>query len=288
MKLCAFAAGDGLRLGAVLEDGLADLNAADPAMPRDMIALLEGGESALEAARRAAERAPRTSLAAARLAAPIPRPNAFYAVGLNYAAHAREVGAARGALPACFMKPPGCVIGPDAAIVRPRGYASLDYEGELGIVIGRRCRNVRAGEARAVIGGYVIVNDVTVREMIAPDRLILAKGCDTFGPIGPWLTTADEIDDPGRLRIRTLVDGALRQDGSTADLIHPIGRLIEIFSRATTLYPGDILSTGSPPGSGASFDPPLWLQPGQEVAVEIEGLGRLRNVVVDEVVEKEA
>jgi len=281
MKLCAFEADGSVRLGLVEQDQVADLHAAAPGLPATLSALLEAGAAGLDAVRHAAERAPRRPLDSVRLKAPLPHPRNFFCVGLNYAAHAREMGRDIPDFPACFSKASSVVVGPGEAIVRPAGFTTLDYEGELGVVIGRRCKNVAAEDAAQVIAGYMVINDVSVREMLAADRLVLAKGCDTFGPTGPWLTTADEIDLAAGLRIRTWVDGELRQDSSTSDMIFPVPRLIEVFSRGITLHPGDIITTGSPPGSGNGFKPPRYLEPGQIVEVEIEGLGRIANPVHD-------
>jgi 2-keto-4-pentenoate hydratase/2-oxohepta-3-ene-1,7-dioic acid hydratase in catechol pathway len=278
VKLCAFENEGCLRLGRVEGREVVDLSAAAPELPATLAALLAAGPQALDRAASAPAKA-RLPLGEVRLTAPIPRPRNFFAVGMNYARHAREMGRPLPDFPTCYAKPPGCIVGPYDPIVRPAGFSTLDYEGELGVVIGRRCKDVPRARALEVVAGFLVVNDVSVREMLFPERLVLAKGCDSFGPTGPWLTTPDEVAVGAGLSIRTWVDGQLRQDSSTADLIFGVDRLIEVFSRGITLEPGDIITTGSPPGTGASFKPPRYLEPGQTVEVEIEGLGRISNRV---------
>ncbi len=281
MRLCTFAHEGRARVGRIDGDLITDLALAAPDLPATLSGLLEAGAAALERAEAAVSR-DRLGLSAVRLLAPIPQPRNFFAVGLNYADHAREMGKPIPTFPACFSKPTGCIVGPGDPIVRPFGYSTLDYEGELGVVIGRRCRDVPRDRALEVVAGYLVVNDLSVREMLSPDRLVIAKGCDTFGPMGPWMTTPDEAAVGAGLAIRTWVDGELRQNSSTAELIFGVDQLIEIFSRGITLYPGDIITTGSPAGSGVGFSPPRYLTPGQTVEIEIEGLGRLCNSVVDQ------
>ena len=164
----------------------------------------------------------------------------------------------------------------------PEGH-ELDYEAELAIVIGRRCRRVPERHAASVIAGFTVCNDVSVRDwqQRAPTAT-LGKSFDTHGPIGPWLTTPDELGDPGRLALRTWVDGELRQDGNTAELMYGFGEMIEELSTVFTLEPGDILTTGTPSGVGQYMRPPKWLTAGQRVRVEIEGLGHIENLVVEE------
>jgi 2-keto-4-pentenoate hydratase/2-oxohepta-3-ene-1,7-dioic acid hydratase in catechol pathway len=215
-----------------------------------------------------------------RLLAPVPEPRRFLGVGLNYRDHARETGRALGAQPAWFAKLPGAVAGPYADIPCPARLDTLDYEGELGLVIGRRCRNVAPDDVPAFVAGLVVVNDITERALARPDTLLLAKGQPGFGPFGPWLTTLDETGDPHRLAIRTTVNGVLRQDSSTAEMHRNCWDLVSLASTYFTLEPGDVITTGSPAGSGVGFDPPLWLRPGDSVRVEIEGLGFIENRII--------
>ncbi|KAF1066017.1 fumarylacetoacetate hydrolase family protein [Variovorax sp.] len=185
-----------------------------------------------------------------------------------------------------FNKQVSCVAGPFDEVHRPRVSAQFDYEGELGVVIGRRCRHVRAEEAMAMVAGYVVINDMSVRDwqLRAPTHT-LGKSFDTHGPFGPWLVTRDEIPDPHALRLRTWVNGELRQDGNTAQMIHRIEAMLVELTTAFTLEPGDVLSTGSPAGVGGLMDPPRYLVPGDVVRVEIEGIGHIENRVVEEPLE---
>jgi 2-keto-4-pentenoate hydratase/2-oxohepta-3-ene-1,7-dioic acid hydratase in catechol pathway len=211
-------------------------------------------------------------LAGARLLAPA-APSKILAVGQNYRAHAAEMGKGIPDEPLLFLKPPSALLAPGAPIVRPAGYERVDHEGELCVVIGRRARHVTAAAALDYVLGYTILNDVTVRDLQKKDvQFTRAKGFDTFAPVGPWIET--ELD-PGRLTIQTRVNGELRQDGRTDDLIFPVAELIAFASRVMTLEPGDLFSTGTPQGVGQ-----IW--PGDVVSVTIEGLGTLANPVVGE------
>ena len=172
-------------------------------------------------------------------------------------------------------------MGPHDDIVRPAVSDQLDYEVELAVVIGQTCRNVARDAARSVIGGYMIVNDVSVRDwQFRSPTVTLGKSFDTHGPTGPWLTLDEEIPDPLDLNLRTFVNGELRQAGNTRHLIYDIYDQIAYLSQVMTLKPGDILATGTPAGVGIAFDPPKFLQPGDVVRLEIDGLGRIENRIV--------
>jgi 2-keto-4-pentenoate hydratase/2-oxohepta-3-ene-1,7-dioic acid hydratase in catechol pathway len=226
---------------------------------------------------------PRVPLSDVRLLAPIPRPPKFLAAGLNFEDHLAETGLPRPATPVFFNKQTTCVVGPGDDVHRPRVSEMLDYEGELGVVIGRRCRHVPADAAYEVIAGYLIVNDVTVRDwQLASPTMTMGKSFDTHGPIGPWLTTVDEIPNPHDLAIRTWLNDQQVQDGSTKDMIFDIPTQIATLSTAFTLEPGDIIATGTPAGVGIVRQPPLWMQAGDIVRVEIDGLGVLENRIIDE------
>ena len=225
--------------------------------------------------------APVHPLADVELLAPIARPPKFLAIGLNYAEHVAETGKVRPELPLFFNKQSTCVIGPGEAIEVPAVSHMVDYEGELGMVIGRRCRHVRAADAQEVVAGYLVVNDVSVRDwQQRSPTMTLGKSFDTHGPIGPWVVTRDEVPDPHDLRIRTWVDGELLQDGTTADMITNCWEQIELLSTVFTLEPGDVIATGTPAGVGVARDPQVWLRPGSVVRVEIDGIGALDNPVV--------
>ena len=283
MKLCTFFHAGAARVGVVIDNAVVDLSLAAPELPREMVALLGAGPSALARATAAAtSAAARTPLASVKLASPILRPPKFLAIGLNYADHIAESKAETPKIPVVFTKQPTCVAGPHDAVHLPRASAALDYEGELGFVIGRRCRHVPRARAHEVIAGYVVANDVSVRDwQLRVGQWTMGKSFDTHGPLGPWLTTADEID-PSGLRLRTWVNGELRQDSNTKHLIFDCAALVEHLSTAFTLEPGDVVATGTPGGVGIAMKPPRLLQAGDVVRVEIEGLGALDNEVVPE------
>ena len=265
-------------------DEVIDLTDPSVGLPGDMVALLSLGPAALDGARSAlsggARRLPLADLA---LLAPVPRPPSFLAIARNYEDHIRELGQDRPEYQTWFAKQPTCVIGPDAPIVVPVVSDEVDYEGELGMVIGTRCRHVTADRALEMVAGLVVVNDVSVRDwQRRTPTMMMGKGFDTHGPMGPWLVTADEIADPQQLRIRTWVNEEVRQDGTTSDMIFSCAAMIEHLSTAFTLEPGMILSTGTPAGVAAGGNPPRWLTPGDLVRIEIEGIGTLSNPVVSE------
>lgn len=208
----------------------------------------------------------------ARSTAPI-RPSKILGVGTNYRAHAQEMGKPLPDEPLLFMKPPSAIIGDGEAIVRPTGTWRVDFEGELGVVIGKRCRYASEKDALSFVLGYTIVNDVSVRDLQKKDgQFTRAKGFDTFCPVGPWVETGL---DPSALRLITRQNGTVRQDSSTADMIFSVARIIEVASRVMTLEPGDLITTGTPSGVGP-------IAPGDLIEIEIEGIGILRNKVVAE------
>ena len=222
-------------------------------------------------------------LAEVELLAPIPVPPKFLAIGLNYADHTAEGGRPAPDFPVFFNKQRTCVTGPHSPIHLPRVSDMLDYEGELGIVIGRRCRHVPADRAHEVIAGYTVMNDVTIRDWQAKaPTWTLGKSFDTHGPTGPWIVSPDEIGDPHALRIRTWVNGDLRQDAPTKEMIFDCFQQIETLSTVFTLEPGDLISTGTPAGVGVFRDPPEFLRVGDVVRIEIDGIGVIENPVVDE------
>jgi 2-keto-4-pentenoate hydratase/2-oxohepta-3-ene-1,7-dioic acid hydratase in catechol pathway len=271
------------RLGIVSGDSIIDLAAAAPELPRDMIAFLTAGTPAMERARQVASGAKCIPLAEVKLEAPISRPPEFLAIGLNYADHIAETKTKPPDFPVFFNKQSTCVTGPYDPIHLPRISILMDYEGELGFVIGRRCRHVPRARAHEVIAGFLIVNDVSVRDwqMKAPTHT-LGKSFDTHGPIGPWLVTPDEAGDPHSLELRTFVNGELRQHSNTRHLVFNCYVQIETLSTVFTLLPGTVISTGTPPGVGAAMNPPRFLKAGDVVRVEIERIGHIENRVIDE------
>ena len=284
MKLATFTHEDRTRLGVVIGDEVADLSALAPELPPEMSALLAAGKDARSRAREAADSGrARLSLRDVRLEAPVPRPGKVLAIGLNYADHIAESGRERPPHPTVFNKQSTCVNRPYGEIHLPRASSSLDYEGELGFVIGRRCRHVPRDRAHEVIAGFMIVNDVTVRDwQLRTPTMTIGKSFDTHGPMGPWLTTGDEIADPHALELRTWVNGELRQHGNTRHLIFDCYALVEHLSTAFTLEPGDVISTGTPAGVAIARKPLVWLQAGDVVRIEIEGLGAIENRVIAE------
>lgn len=281
MKLASVRTEFGVRVAAVVGDELALLSDADRGLPHDMTSLLEGGDALLDRARAAVDSGrARVALKSAMLAAPVPKPSKFFAVGLNYADHVAESGQPTPEFPTIFAKLPSCVIGPYDDIELPLVSNKLDYEGELGFVIGRRCRHVSRADAPAVIAGYVVINDVSVRDFqLRTSQWMLGKSFDTHGVIGPWIVTGDELD-PHTLDIRTLVNGEERQRSNTSQLIFDVFSQVELISSVCTLEVGDVIATGTPGGVGIASD--RWLRPGDVVRVEIEGIGAIENDIVEE------
>jgi len=284
MRLATFTHAGATRVGVVFGDEVTDLAAADPALPRAMEAFLDAGAPALAAAERAAARvAGRISLDDVRLEAPVLRPRKILAVGLNYADHIAESGMKAPEFPTLFNKQVTSVTGPYDPIHLPRASRALDYEGELAFVIGRRCRHVTRERAPEVIAGYMVLDDVTVRDwQLRTPTWTMGKSFDTHCPMGPWIVTSDELGDPHSLGIRTWVNGELRQDANTKSLVHDCFALVEHLSTAFTLEPGDVVATGTPRGVGISMKPPRLLEVGDVVRVEIDRIGQLENPVIEE------
>jgi 2-keto-4-pentenoate hydratase/2-oxohepta-3-ene-1,7-dioic acid hydratase in catechol pathway len=280
MKLATFTHAHRRRIGVVDGDAIVDLAAAAPHLPQTMIAFLRGGADALaEAASAAKGGRNRLPLATVRLEAPVPRPGKVLAIGMNYGDHVRETGRAAPEHQVWFAKQATCIVGPNDAIKIPVVSDKVDYEAELVVVIGRRCRHVPRARAREVIAGYMCGNDVSVRDWQARSpTLMMGKGFDTHGPTGPWIVTPDEAGNVQAARVRCLLNGQTMQDASTAEMIFDIGAQIEHLTAAFTLEPGDLIFTGTPAGVGNWRDPPVRLKPGDRVRVEIEGVGALENI----------
>ena len=282
MKLATFTHQGLTRIGLVAPDGVIDLASAAPDLPHEMAAFLAVGAPALTAARATARGSiPRIPLQSVRLEAPVLRPPKFLAIGLNYADHIEETGIATPKFPMFFNKQSTCVTGPHDSIHLPRVSEQLDYEGELGFVIGRRCRHVPKERAAEMIAGYLIVNDVSVRDwQFRTQTMTLGKSFDTHGPTGPWIVTGDELGDPHGLDLKTWVNGDLRQHSNSKNLIFNCFDQIATLSTAFTLEPGDVISTGTP--SGVGFPQKNWLVAGDVVRIEIEGIGVIENQVIAE------
>jgi 2-keto-4-pentenoate hydratase/2-oxohepta-3-ene-1,7-dioic acid hydratase in catechol pathway len=295
MQLCSFLAGetaDGGSAGprsavvrsAVVSEGglLIDLATAEPPLPADLAGLLleeRAGRLATLAA--SVPETARVRLTEVRLAAPVPTPSKIIGIGLNYRDHAAETGQDLPTRPTVFAKFPSALTGPYDPIVLPEQSNSVDYEGELGVVIGRQARFVPEDEALSYVGGYLAVNDVSARDVQNwTSQWSLGKSFDTFAPVGPFLVTAAEVPDPQNLEIETRVNGVTVQHSSTANMVFTVAALISQLSAVMTLEPGDIIATGTPGGIGGAQNPPRFLKDGDIVEVEIERLGCLRNPVV--------
>jgi len=281
VRLVTFSDGRGTRIGRLEGDEVIDLAAAAPELPRDLAGLLAAGPLAL--GRASSAESARLPLAELRLAAPIPRPGKILAVGLNYRDHVAETGRELPKVPVIFNKQSTAATGPFDPVHCPRASDKLDYEGELGFVIGRVCRHVPRARAAEVIAGWVVVNDVSVRDWQGRSpTMTMGKSFDTHCPFGPALVSSDEVGDPLGLSLRTWVNGELRQSASTKDLIFDPFTLIEHLSTAFTLEPGDLISTGTPAGVALAMKPPRWLVPGDVVKVEVERVGAIENRVIAE------
>jgi 2-keto-4-pentenoate hydratase/2-oxohepta-3-ene-1,7-dioic acid hydratase in catechol pathway len=288
MRLVTFAVNGGApRLGVLEGEGIADLSSVAGA-PASMLAACSLTPKALAGF---AGAAPKVALSAAKLLAPFPKPDrSIYCVGKNYHEHAKEFASSGfdatakevvPEAPVIFTKPPTSVSGPGDVIPgHLDDTASVDYEGELAVVIGTGGRGIKAADALGHVFGYTIVNDVTSRILQNKHRQwVIGKGIDGFCPMGPAVLTADEVPDPTKLTLKTWVNGELRQDAVVSDLIFDIPTLIETLSRYVTLSPGDIIATGTPVGVGIGFKPPKFLQAGDVVRIEVSGIGTLENAV---------
>jgi 2-keto-4-pentenoate hydratase/2-oxohepta-3-ene-1,7-dioic acid hydratase in catechol pathway len=281
MKVCRFARGAGApALGIVEDNEVVDLSAADvPSEPATALA-----EVGLDGLGRLAADAPRLPLSEARLLAPA-SPRKYLGIALNYADHIAEMGMEAPEVPVFFNKQVTCVVGPGADVHMPKVSTLLDYEAELALVIGKRCRHVPVERAHEVIAGYTCANDLSVRDWQGrAQTMTIGKSFDTHGPLGPWLVTPDEVGDSQNLRIRCFVGNEVRQDASTAEMVFDCFQQVSHLSEAFTLEPGDVIATGTPAGVGIGRAPirENVLHIGQTVRVEIERIGELVNTVVKE------
>ena len=281
MKLVRFSIDGKTALGRVDGDRVIDISAFAPTgSMRDLLTILPAQRAAI-----ASFDGPSHALADVRLEAPITDPQKFLGLGMNYKAHAKEAEAAGIPSPSSqlwFNKQVSCITGPYDPVVYPAVSEKLDYEGELAVVIGKRCRRVSAADARGVIAGYMVANDVSARDwQFRAQTFTLGKSFDTHGPIGPWIVTDDAIADPQALNLRLTVNGEERQRTSTGDMIYSIYDQIEYLSTVMTLEPGDILSTGTPSGVGISIG--KLLQVGDVVRVEIDAIGAIENTIIADV-----
>jgi 2-keto-4-pentenoate hydratase/2-oxohepta-3-ene-1,7-dioic acid hydratase in catechol pathway len=301
LKLVTYIYQETARLGAIIDGNVVDLaqayadclscinpDAPPDEFPKDMLTLLQGGWDTWQTLVATVEYAESLSEADfiyampdVQLGPPLDNPSKIVCVGLNYHDHAREQGVEVPPRPLLFDKFSTAIIGPDDEISWPAEVSQqVDYEAELAVVIGRSGRNIPADEVYDYIAGYTIVNDVSARDAQYSDKQwVRGKSFDTFCPMGPYLLTADEVEEPHNLGIRCWVNGELRQDSNTFEMIFKIPELLSYISRTSTLLPGDIISTGTPDGVGVFRDPKVFLKPGDVIEIEIDKLGRLRNTV---------
>ena len=288
MRLCAFSHHGRRGAGVVRGDAVVDLSGPDGFASVE--AILEGGAGALDRVRRLAETGAALPLTELTLHAPVRRPSKFLAIAANYQSHIDEVLAYNPAYvppdhQRWFTKLPSCINDPFAPILIPPESTEIDYEAELAVVIGRRCRRVKAEDAAGVIAGYTVCNDVSARDwQKRSPTIMLGKSFDTHGPLGPWLVTPDEVGDPHTLRVTCTVNGETRQDGNTSEMINDCWEQIAYLSTVCTLEPGDVIATGTPKGTGAGLKPPRLLNPGDVVRCEVERVGAIEATVVSEAV----
>jgi 2-keto-4-pentenoate hydratase/2-oxohepta-3-ene-1,7-dioic acid hydratase in catechol pathway len=279
MKLLSYQTDRGPRIAGLRGNEIVDLNDADSALPGCPKAFLSLGTEAIARAGSALSdglpvKGPVTWLP------PIPSPEKIICIGLNYADHARETNAAVPACPVVFNKLPTALLPHEGTVRLPRVSEQVDFEAELVLVVGRGGRYIPEGEARGHIAAYTCGNDVSARDWqrYKPGgQWLSGKSFDTFAPCGPWMVTADEIPEPGRLGIRLRLNGKVMQNSNTKELIFSVDHLVSYVSQFCTLHPGDLIFTGTPSGVGMGREPPVWLRPGDVTEVEIEQLGVLRN-----------
>jgi 2-keto-4-pentenoate hydratase/2-oxohepta-3-ene-1,7-dioic acid hydratase in catechol pathway len=284
MKLLTFAVGGKARPGVLKDDRVIDLEAAGlPAGPNGgLLAIARGGDAMLKKVAKALKdgKAKSYDLAKVKVLPPIRQPSKIVAIGLNYMDHCKETGLPVPTVPVPFSKFTSSVCGPYDDIVWPIGVTKeVDYEVELGVVIGKRARDVEEAEALEYVLGYTVVNDVSARDLqfLGARQWDRSKSLDTFCPWGPYIVTRDEIPDPHVLQLRTVLNGKEMQNSNTRNLIFNVPRIISALSQGTTLLPGDLIPTGTPAGVGFRRTPPVFLKDGDEVVCEVEKIGALRN-----------
>jgi len=275
MRLVTYSTGTGPRAGVVLDGRVVSLEAAGYL---DVVSFLADGDKAIAAAQGLQAGPDSPALEDVTLHAPIPKPDKFICIGLNYRDHAIESGMDIPELPTVFTKYPNAVCGPYDDVVLPSVSDQVDYEAEFAFVIGKTCKNVSKEDWQDVVFGYTCVHDVSARDyQLATSQWTIGKTFDTFGPMGPVLVSKDEIPDPHNVRISLDLNGETLQDSNTNQFVFDIPYLVEYLSKVMTLEPGDVISTGTPPGVGFARKPPIFMKPGDEAVVRIEGIGELRN-----------
>jgi 2-keto-4-pentenoate hydratase/2-oxohepta-3-ene-1,7-dioic acid hydratase in catechol pathway len=282
MKLLRFDDDGKAHLGVVKGEEIIPLDALAVDYPT-MLAIIEGGAAALSRISEVVAKATGgVALASAKLLAPVEQPGKFLAIGMNYAKHVAEadkLGVARSAHQVWFNKQTTCLNSPFGDI-EPGATEQLDYEVELGLVIGKRAKNVAESDALGYVFGYFVANDVSARDFqFHSQTMTMGKSFDTHGPIGPWIVTADDVADPQALNLRCFVNGEQRQSSNTDNMIHRIAAQIAYLTSAFTLEPGDLIATGTPEGVGVGMEPQQFLKPGDVVRCEIDGIGMIENRV---------
>jgi 2-keto-4-pentenoate hydratase/2-oxohepta-3-ene-1,7-dioic acid hydratase in catechol pathway len=278
MKLVTFVESGGeARPGLVVDGGVVDLSAEGF---KDAIAFMAAAASVqADVARSKAT----VALDAVKLLAPVPAPPRIFGIGVNYAEHAAESGTPMQKVPTVFIVLSSAVVGPDAEVILPKASEKPDYEAELAVVIGKPGYQISADKAMEHVFGYTIMNDISARDVQrATSQFSLGKSFPTFAPMGPWVVSKDEVADPHALELSMTIDGERLQHSNTNMMIFKIPALIEYISGITPLQVGDVISTGTPAGVGMGRTPPRWLKPGEEMVIEIEGVGELRNRTVAE------
>jgi len=283
MRLLTFEHRGVRRVGVRSGQGVVDLNLVDAGIPPDMRGLLSGGDDVMCAARAALARGDGVIPASEiRVLAPITDPEKVVCIGLNYLDHAKECGMPIPEEPVVFSKYPTTIVGPGEEVVKPPETQKMDYEVEFVAVVGKGGRRIPESEALDHIAGYTVGNDVSARDyqLEKPQgQWMMGKTFDTFAPIGPEIVTSDEVGDPHNLDIRCTLNGETVQESSTNQLIFGVDKLVAYLSHVFTLTPGDLIFTGTPGGVGMGRSPQLWLKPGDRVACEVDGVGRLENPV---------
>ncbi|OZI71652.1 fumarylacetoacetate hydrolase family protein [Bordetella genomosp. 12] len=284
MKLVSFRGENTSQLGVLEGQQVIALQALDPALPQDMNELLSAGSGVIEHIRSRLDQcnAERLPLAKLELLPPSQHPGKLICIGLNYIDHASETGFEKPDYPVVFLRTTTTLVGHDAPIVRPAVSQELDYEGELAVFIGRRCSGVSYDDALDYVAGYSVFNDASLRDyQLRTHQWTMGKNFDATGGFGPCFVSADELPKGGAgLSIQTRLNGEVVQQANTDDMIFNVARLIELLSEVMTLLPGDVILSGTPSGVGAARTPPLWMKPGDVCEVEIEGVGLLRNSIV--------
>jgi len=299
MKLLSFRIANQIRIGLLVNNTIVDISEGcyylfKQNIPSDMIGFLEGGETMMKLAKKLEEYAKKNmktlgsnsgilyNVDKVEILAPVPRTRQnIICLGLNYVEHVQEVGLALPKYPVFFTKPPNCIIGPDADIIFPKNSIKIDYEAELAFIFGKGGKNISEEEAFKYVAGYTILNDVTARDLQRRHgQWFKGKGLDTFAPVGPYLITKEEVNNPHNLNISLELNGVIMQKSNTRNLIFKIPTLVKYITMDMTVEPGDIVATGTPSGVGYTRKPPIYLKPGDRLEITVEKIGVLKNKIV--------